>query len=214
MRELPYYGDPKRYDAEYGFVAADLNWYRDQVMKPGGPALVLGCGTGRVLFCLAQSGIAVTGIDNSPAMLDRARTRALTLARDHADRVDLIEADIRLFSLDRHYQTILAPLNLLMHLHTDQEVQDCLACVKNHLLENGRFIFDISNPREEILVEHGGPHGLPLREIVVEGVNYLQRERHLYDPLTRISEVAFIFESLSAGAESFITRLVKTVLKI
>lgn len=207
MRERDYYSDPERYDCEYGFVAADLPWYLERARRAGEPVLVLGCGTGRVLFHLARAGLQVDGIDNSAAMLARARTRAVTLGADVAGRVDLVEGDIRDFALVRRYRSILAPLNLLMHLHTDEEVCSCLACVRKHLLNGGRFLFDVTNPRAEILEAHGGPEGLPLRDIRVGNKKYLQKEQHRYDSESKISEVTFLFESRSPGAVSFMSRL-------
>jgi SAM-dependent methyltransferase len=203
MEQRDYYDDPERYDAEYGFLSADLEWYRSRVSESGGPALVLGCGTGRVLFHLARAGIRVDGIDNKPAMLDLARSRALTIGRD----IGLFEADIRDFSLSRRYRAVVAPLNLLMHLHSDRELLECLECVKTHLLDRGILLFDISNPRDEILLEHGGPQGIPLRDVVVRGVKYLQREHHRYDPESKISEVTFTFEPGQPESRPFVTRL-------
>ncbi|MYE32588.1 MAG: class I SAM-dependent methyltransferase, partial [Chloroflexi bacterium] len=42
----------------------------------GRDVLELGCGTGRVAVPLAASGVRVTGVDLSPAMLALARDRA------------------------------------------------------------------------------------------------------------------------------------------
>jgi SAM-dependent methyltransferase len=203
MEQRDYYDDPERYDAEYGFLSADLEWYRSRVSELAGPVLVLGCGTGRVLFHLARAGIQVDGIDNAPAMLDFARSRALKSGRDIA----FFESDIRDFSLPCRYRAILAPLNLLMHLHTDREVLACLDCVRAHLQDKGKFLLDVSNPREEVLRDHGGPEGLPLRDVVVRGVKYLQKEHHRYDPASKISEVTFTFEPSQPGGTPFITRL-------
>ena len=206
MRELDYYGDPERYEAEYGFYAIDLSWYRNRLLESGGPALVLGCGTGRVLFPLAAAGIPTDGIDNSPQMLDRARTRAVEMGAEIAGRVNLFEADIRSFSLETRYQVILAPFNLLMHLQKDQEVLECLDSVAGHLEEDGRLLLDVTNPKEELLVRHGPP-GLPLRDIRFRGVTFLQTEQHEYDQRTKISKTLFSYEPRTKDAEPFACRL-------
>jgi SAM-dependent methyltransferase len=206
MRELDYYGDPERYEAEYGFYTIDLSWYRDRLSDLGGPALVLGCGTGRVLFTLAAAGIPTDGIDSSPRMLDRARTRAVEMGGEIAGRVNLFEADIRSFSLDTRYRAVLAPFNLLMHLHQDEEVLGCLDCVARHLQDGGMFLLDVTRPREELLVRHGPP-GLPLRDIRFRGVTYLQSEQHEYDERTKISQTQFIYEPKTKDTEPFACRL-------
>jgi SAM-dependent methyltransferase len=206
MQERDYYGDWERYEAEYGFYTIDLSWYRSRLLELGGPALVLGCGTGRVLFSLAQAGIATDGIDSSPAMLDRARSRAVEMGAEIAGRVSLFEADIRSFSLDDRYRVILAPFNLLMHLHRDEEVLACLECAANHLQDDGLLLLDVTNPRPELLVRHGPP-GVPLRDIRWRGVTYLQTEQHEYDQATKISQTTFAYEPKSDDAQPFVCRL-------
>lgn len=206
MREFDYYGDPERYEAEYGVYTVDLSWYRKRLLQLGGPALVLGCGTGRVLFTLAAAGVPADGIDNSPRMLARARSRAVELGSEVAGRVNLIEADIRSFSTGARYRAILAPFNLLMHLHRDEEVLGCLDCVVRHLQDGGRFLLDVANPRPELLARHGPP-GLPLRDISFGGATFLQTERHEYDERTRISQTLFTYEPKTKDARPFACRL-------
>jgi len=206
MQELDYYGDPERYEAEYGFYTVDLSWYRNRLAELGGPALVLGCGTGRVLFSLAVAGIPADGIDSSPAMLDRARSRAVEMGPDIAGRVNLFEADIRSFSLDARYRVILAPFNLLMHLHADEDVLECLQSTAAHLGDDGRLLLDVTNPQPELLVRHGPP-GVPLRDIRWRGVTYLQSEQHEYDETTKISQTTFIYEPRTQDAQPFVCRL-------
>jgi SAM-dependent methyltransferase len=206
MQERDYYGDPERYEAEYGFYTIDLSWYRDRLLSLGGPALVLGCGTGRVLFSLAVAGIATDGIDSSPDMLDRARGHAVKMGPEVAGRVNLVEADIRSFSLESRYRVILAPFNLLMHLHRDEEVLECLDCVADHLEDDGIFLLDVANPQPELLVRHGPP-GVPLRDIRWGGTTYLQTEQHEYDEATKISQTTFIYEPRTKDAQPFVCRL-------
>ena len=206
MQERDYYGDPERYEAEYGFYTIDLSWYRNRLLQLGGPALVLGCGTGRVLFSLAIAGVPADGIDSSPAMLDRARLRAVEIGPEVTGRVNLHEADIRSFSLDTRYRVILAPFNLLMHLHRDEDVLACLECAAKHLRDDGLLLLDVTNPRPELLVRHGPP-GVPLRDIRYRGVTYLQTEQHEYDEATKISQTTFVYEPRTEGAQPFVCRL-------
>ncbi len=62
---------------------------------PPAPAAVLdvGGGAGHQSFPLALSGYAVTLLDSSPAMLDKARARLDRLPADAQQRVTLVEAD-------------------------------------------------------------------------------------------------------------------------
>src|SRR5687768_8287448 len=71
----------------------DVPFWRNLALQAGGPVLELGCGTGRISIPLARAGVALTGIDRSPAMLAYARGR-LRRAR-LAGRVHLVQGDIR-----------------------------------------------------------------------------------------------------------------------
>src|ERR1700736_741456 len=71
--------DRRTFVAEYyDFVPpyanrADRQFYVDYARNAGGPVLELGCGTGRLLIPIARSGVSITGLDLSRAMLDRCR---------------------------------------------------------------------------------------------------------------------------------------------
>lgn len=60
-------------------------------LQPGQRLLDVGCGTGRHAVPLAARGVAVTGVDVSSEMLQRARDRAANAGIE----VELIEADAR-----------------------------------------------------------------------------------------------------------------------
>ena len=63
------------YDWEHDRYLLDVDVHLGFARRFGGPVLELACGTGRLLGPLAQAGFAVTGVDSSPAMLERARQR-------------------------------------------------------------------------------------------------------------------------------------------
>jgi len=205
--DRPYYGDPERYEAEYAPFHSDATWYAARAAALGGPALELGCGTGRVLVALAAAGLTVDGLDNAPAMLARARERVARLPPALAARIGLHQADMSAFRLPGRYRVILAPLNALMHLTEDAALAGCLERVAAHLAPDGRFLFDLSVPQPDLLQDHGDERGLPLRSLTIRGIPYLQRERQRYDPATRTSRVRYRFEPQVPGAEPFDTEL-------
>ncbi|MBW1810353.1 MAG: class I SAM-dependent methyltransferase [Deltaproteobacteria bacterium] len=207
MQEVDYYSDPERYNAEYAFLSADTGWYRERAKEQGGPALVLGCGTGRVLFHLADAGLSVDGLDGSAAMLDFARSRAMSLGKPICELANFYEGNMRGFSLPHRYRVIIIPLNGLMHLHSEDDVLTCLMCIREHLAEDGRLIFDITNPKAEVLAAYSEPQGLPVRNIKVRSVTYQQRERHTYDQKTGISETVFTYLPQNIDSPSFSCRL-------
>lgn len=207
MEWRDYYGDPERYDTEYAPFSIDRAWYVKRALQLGGPVLELGCGTGRILFALAAEGLSVDGLDNAPAMLDRARTRAVLLGDSLSSRIGLYEGDLTDFDLGRRYRTIMVPLNGLMHLLTDRDLLACLDRVRAHLAPGGRFLFDLTMPREELIQATSDPAGVPLRNLHLRGAAYQQRERHEYDPATRISKVTYSFLPLGCGGPAFASQL-------
>src|SRR3989304_4433762 len=58
------------------------------------PPLELACGSGRIAVPLAREGVRLVGLDNSPAMLARARQKSAGLPA-----VEWIEGDMRAFDL-------------------------------------------------------------------------------------------------------------------
>jgi len=161
--------------------------------------LELGCGTGRVLFSAASWGLEVTGVDASPQMLDRARSRALSLGM--AGRVDLREAEMVDFDLGRKFQSIIAPLNALMHLMDDGSFSACLRRVAAHLLPGGRFFFDLCMPRPEFIADASLPGGIEVRQFKLRGRSWSQRESHSFDPISRISHIHHVFNTINDAPE-------------
>src|SRR5439155_18848462 len=54
----------------------DRDFYVDQALRSGGPAVELGPGTGRVTLPIARAGVRVIGVDSSAEMLEICRRRA------------------------------------------------------------------------------------------------------------------------------------------
>ena len=59
--------------------------YVRRVLPPGGRVLDLGCGTGPVLSELRRHGLACTGLELSPDMIERARARLRSMSLDDGD---------------------------------------------------------------------------------------------------------------------------------
>src|SRR5713226_4481605 len=79
------------YDLDTLEVVDDLPFWINLARRTGGPVLEVGCGTGRVVIPLAESGAHVVGIDVSAAMLAIARDKVSAAGVD--GRVELIRAD-------------------------------------------------------------------------------------------------------------------------
>jgi SAM-dependent methyltransferase len=115
----------------------------------------------------------------------------------------LFQGDIGDFTPPGPYRLVLAPFNFLLHLHTDAELRRGLERVHELLRPGGMFLFDVTNPLPELLAPTGEASPSPLRRIRVGGDWYLQKERHRYDPQSRISETTFEFEPLFGDQAPF-----------
>lgn len=140
MDDDPYADIADLYDLDYGEVTADLPMYENFARRCELPVLELGVGTGRIALHLAFAGFVVWGIDSSPSMLERARSKAdESLAR----RLHVVQADMREFDLGQEFDLALCPAGGFQHLPTIDDQVSCLASVRRHLAPGGLFVVDL-----------------------------------------------------------------------
>lgn len=140
------YEDGRHYD-EYNHFEEDVPFYRGCIEEYGGPVLELACGTGRVAVPLAEAGSDMTGLDLSQNRLELARQKASEKGLD----VDFVRGDMRTFTLDRKFGTIILPANSIESLIELYDYEKLFSRVDEHLKEDGRFVFQIFNPDLDIL---------------------------------------------------------------
>ena len=180
------YRDGSIYDLLWVEPRTDLEFWLNQAKEHGDPVLELACGTGRVATELAGQGLRVTGLDNSPAMLDAARRKSA--AKNVV--VQWVAADMRDFELAELFRLIILPNNTICHLLSLQDFEACLSCVKKHLAPRGRFVVDVFSPKMEKLLEVPGERSLfaeyddPDRRgrVVIT-------ETYVYEPDTQIKRI-------------------------
>lgn len=143
------------YDLDLAGYEDDVQMYLELSRARGRSVLELGCGTGRILAPLAREGLEVTGVDNSPAMLEVARERVAGLP------VTLVEADM----CDMHealpglrFDAVLVPLGGLQLVKTVGEVAAVIATVAERLAPGGVALIDVEAPHPEDLTP--GPQPL------------------------------------------------------
>lgn len=99
--------------------------------------LDVGCGTGIVAERFIREEYTVTGLDRSPAMLERARDR---LGPD----VGLREGDAAGFTVDEPYPVVVSTYDIPNHLADLDQVAAYLRCVYEAVEPGGLFAFDIA----------------------------------------------------------------------
>jgi ubiquinone/menaquinone biosynthesis C-methylase UbiE len=137
------------YDLEFDSFDADVELYRGYAQMVGGPILELGCGTGRLLRPLSDSGFPVTGVDNSKSMIDVARKRIAGLD----NQIRLINGDMRdLRSFEKYsYRLVIVAVNSFLHLETRDDQLDALRQIRNVLHRDGLLVIDVFNPTPSTL---------------------------------------------------------------
>lgn len=136
------YGDAELaalYDLFAEDYAEDLAMYEAFAGRGDGRALELGVGTGRVALHLARAAIAVTGVDTARHMMDRLRI-AVDGDSELADRVRLVDADMRAFDLGERFDFAFCAANTFQHLMTTSDQLATLGCVAAHLAAGGVFV--------------------------------------------------------------------------
>lgn len=148
---LAYAALARFYDLQHAAFTPDIPLYTHfaadcRARLGDAPILEIGCGTGRVMFPLAQAGYRVVGVDESPQMLDIARQR---LSAQPDLRCQLIHADARALVLAERSGLVFVALNTFLHNLTREYQLAMLAAARRHLLPGGLLIIDLP-PNDEL----------------------------------------------------------------
>ncbi|MFX1538190.1 MAG: class I SAM-dependent methyltransferase [Promethearchaeota archaeon] len=190
------------YDYQATGLNGDIQFYVEEAQKAGSPVLELGCGTGRILIPIAKADIDIVGLDYSPDMLSIARQKISKLIPETKKRIQLVEGDMRNFSFDQRFKLIMIPYRAFLHMMTPKDQRQALQCVHEHLTDDGRLVFNIFDPRLDIIAAHFGSLGSSLKK-VNEFTNPETKNRVVvwdtrqYDPELQKIDQYFIFEELN-----------------
>jgi SAM-dependent methyltransferase len=187
----PFDGFARLYDWEHDGYRADFDVLIGFARRFGGPVLELACGTGRLLEPLARAGFAVTGVDSSAPMLERAQLRL-----DHFGlQATLVESRIEALDLEGRFRTLVIALDSFGLLLKREDQVMALQAAKRHATHDGRLIIDLANgnlrgsgePAEELLHDLTLPDpatGRPITKFV------LRRPR----PADQVDELMFFYD--------------------
>lgn len=143
-------------DSTYGDRFADVydDWYHDvsdvastvafltELAPPGGSALELGVGTGRLALPLAAAGVHVTGIDASAAMLARLADK------DPLGSVTAVLGDMAAELPDGPFDVVFVAYNTFFGLTSADRQRECFAAVAARLRPGGAFVIEAFVPAE------------------------------------------------------------------
>lgn len=151
----PYAPIAELYDLEHGGFRDDIDLLLSFADIVGDPILEMGCGSGRIMIPLAEAGYDVTGIDQSLAMLERARKASG--AQPFEGSVQLMKGSM----LDADaapggpFGLVIFSLNALMHLPVAGEQRAALESAFRALDPKGQLIIDLMNPTPDHLTSLG-----------------------------------------------------------
>jgi SAM-dependent methyltransferase len=106
----------------------------------GGAALEFAVGTGRVALPLAASGVRVSGIELSGAMVERLRAKA------GAERIQLTIGDMATTRVGGSFRLVYLVFNTIGNLTTQDQQVACFANAAAHLEPGGLFVIEVGVP--------------------------------------------------------------------
>lgn len=105
-----------------------------------GPVLELGIGTGRIALPLSRRGVAVQGVDASPAMVAKLR------AKPGGDAIPVAMGEFADFAIDGRFALAFIAFNTFFALLAQEEQIRCMETVARHLAPGGRFVIEAFVP--------------------------------------------------------------------
>ena len=127
----------------------------------GGPVLELGIGTGRIAVPLRAAGVAVHGVDASPAMVDQLRTKPAgadipVLLGDFSRELPMV---------DGGFAVVFAAFNTFVNLTSTEAMASCLALAASRLRPGGAVVVENLLPADDPV-----PSGVDVRSVDADRV--------------------------------------------
>ena len=193
--------DAGLYDSFSTGLEGDEAFYAEEAARAEGPVLELGCGTGRIMIPIAESGVSIVGMDRAPAMLEVARRKVAGLPEETRQRIQIVEGDMRTFSLERRFPLAIIPYRAFLHMMTAEDQRRALTRVREHLTDRGRLVFNVFDPSIELIAAYMKPPRGTLNHLgsfthPVTGRRVLVSDTRRYDPQEQTLEEHRFFEEV------------------
>ena len=174
------------YDGLYPAADPDAIDLLAELARPGERVLELGIGTGRLALPLQARGLAVSGVDASPSMIERLRSKpgggTIPVAvRDFADLSDLEGAP---------YDLVFCAFNTFFALLTQEEQVRCFVTAAAALVPGGHFVLEAFVPDLSRFARPGPAlvAGIPGSDVYLEASQHDARTQRVSSRLVRIAD--------------------------
>ena len=128
--DLVYQGRGKDFGREAGVVTRAI-----LAAHPRAASLLdVACGTGEHLRAFQADFAHVAGLELSPQMCEVARVKL--------PGVEVYEADMRAFALDRRYDAVCCLFSSIGYMSSAAELDAAIGCMANHLVPGGALVVD------------------------------------------------------------------------
>ncbi len=131
----------RAYDAEHtdeGYLSECVDFLT--TLADGAPVLELAIGTGRVALPLAESGLAVSGIELSPAMVEQMRRKP-----GGAD-IPVVIGDMASATIEGRFGLVVLVFNTICNLTSQDQQTACFRNAARHLEAGGCFVIETFVP--------------------------------------------------------------------
>ena len=170
----------KNYEEEIDFLEEIFDKYLKKRPKK---ILDLACGTGSHLLPLAKRGYQVSGLDLSGGMLELAKIKA----KKENLKINLYHSSMQKFSLGKKFEVIISMFSAINYLIEYNDLKSFLKNVRDHLDQNGLFVFDFWNGLA--VIDHFDPYRE--KEIGFSGGKIKRISRTTVDEVTQLCSVNY-----------------------
>lgn len=106
--------------------------------KNSNTLLDMGCGTGKHAELFCEKGYIVHGVDLSEEMLKIAESRRI----GREENLQFTHSNIQELNLNKKFDIVVSLFHVMSYQNSNEELIKAFEVAKNHLSENGIFIFD------------------------------------------------------------------------
>lgn len=178
------------YDATKAYAPQkEVDFYARFIELNPGRVLEAMSGSGRLQLPLMQRGYTVDGVDNSPIMLDRCRTRSKELGLSP----ELYEQSLEELALPHRYATVTIAVGSFQLICDRAAATQALKNLHAHMLPDGNLLIDVFVP--DVTID---PRSVRIARLDEQRTIRLTT-RHVFDQQAKLAQAFCNYELLVNG---------------